>query len=165
VLVVSVGSPAARASEPSRAAASKSSIYIPAPKVLCLALQGTQPSGRPTPARGKRPAGVAVYGVTGLGVGVKDGDVITEIMGQPVHSVAQGIALIIAARAARQHLITGTLWRATRAMSIAVEQPYTVSDCDEQDADCWKSRCSESKKSKPRRAPPKPSASAQDPKR
>lgn len=121
----------------------KQAIHVSAATVLCLAQKGLQPSGKPVPAKGKRPAGVAVYGVAGLGIGVKEGDVVTEIMGQPVRSAVQGIALIMAARAARRPVITGTVWRQARAIGVTVEQPYTIPDCDPKDAECWKSQCLE----------------------
>jgi len=126
----------------------KQSIYVSATKVLCLAQQGSQPSGKPTSAKGKRPAGVSVYGVSGLGIGAKDGDVVTDILGQPVRSVAQGIMIILAARAAERPVITGTLWRGMRSISVAVEQPYTAPDCSATDADCWRSQCAQEEKTK-----------------
>ena len=135
----------------------KPSIHVSASKVLCLAQQGSEPSGKPTPAKGKRPAGVALYGVSGLGIGAMDGDVVTEVLGQPVRSVAQGIMLIIAARAAQRPVITGTIWRGSRPISVAVEQPYTVPDCSTEDADCWKSQCAKDWKAEPKpRAGSKP---------
>jgi len=126
----------------------KQLIYVSATKVLCFAQQGSQPSGKPVPAKGKRPAGVAVYGVSGLGIGAKDGDVVTDILGQPVRSVTQGIMMIVAARAAERPVITGTLWRGMRSISVAVEQPYTAPDCSAADADCWRSHCAQEEKRK-----------------
>ena len=124
------------------------SVFISAAQVLCVAQQGIQPSGKPVPAKGKRPAGVAVYGVSTLGFNVRDGDVVTEIMGQPVRSVTQGIAMILAARAAKRSSITGTAWRALRPYSVTVEQPYTMPDCSADDSDCWKSQCAKDRRSK-----------------
>lgn len=155
--VIALGSPWVASSErehgmaPHQASAkSKQSIYISATKVLCLAQLGSQPSGKPIAARGKRPAGVAVYGVSALGIGARDGDVVTDILGQPVRSVAQGIMLIIAARANQRSVITGTIWRGTRPISVAVEQPYTMPDCSAEDADCWRAQCTKEEKSKPK---------------
>jgi len=154
-LVTIVGSPWVAASDAAHGTKAhqtsekaKQSIYVSATKVLCLAQQGSQPSGKPTPAKGRRPAGVAVYGVSGLGIGVKDGDVVTDILGQPVRSVAQGIMMIIAARAAERQVITGTLWRGMRSISVAVEQPYTAPDCSAADVDCWRSHCAQEEKTK-----------------
>lgn len=169
--VTIIGSPWVAASETTRgtnvhqaSGKPKPSIFVSATKVLCLAQQGSQPSGKPAPAKGKRPAGVAVYGVSGLGIGAKDGDVITEIMGQPVRSVAQGMMLIIGARAAERPVITGTLWRGMRSFSVAVEQPYTEPDCSAGDADCWRSHCAQEEKTKHKPTPgakPKPAGPKQ----
>jgi hypothetical protein len=113
-----------------------------------MAQQGFQPTGKPVHAKGKRPAGVAVFGISGLGLGVRDGDVVTDILGQPVRSAAQGIALIIAARASNRPTIEGTVWRAMRPYAITVEQPYSMPDCSVEDSDCWKSQCEKDKKAK-----------------
>jgi hypothetical protein len=56
--------------------------------------------------------------------------------------------MIIAARAAERQVITGTLWRGMRQISVAVEQPYTAPDCSAADADCWKSHCVQEEKTK-----------------
>ncbi len=129
-------------------AETRRSIYITSTTVLCLAQQGFQPTGKPVVAKGKRPAGVAVFGVSGLGLGVRDGDIVTEILGQPVRSVAQGITLIFIARASNRPTITGTVWHAMRPSGVTVEQPYTMPNCSAQESDCWKSHCEQDKKSK-----------------
>jgi hypothetical protein len=144
---------------PSQAADTRRSIHITSTTVLCLAQQGLQPTGRPVAAKGKRPAGVAVFGVSRLGLGVRDGDIVTEILGQPVRSVAQGIALIIAARASNRPSIEGTVWHAMRPYAVTVDQPYSMPDCSAEDSDCWKSRCAQDKKAK---AKPRASSAASE---
>jgi len=133
---------------PSQAGEARRSIHITSATVLCLAQQGLQPTGKPVGAKGKRPAGIAVFGVSGLGLGVRDGDVVTDILGQPVRSVAQGIALIIAARVSNRATIEGTVWHAMRPYTVTVEQPYAMPDCSAEDSDCWKSQCAQDKKTK-----------------
>lgn len=147
VAVVSLWAQFASTAEPVRkdppheSAKAGPSIFVSAAQVLCLAQKGLQPTGKPVAAKGKRPAGVAVYGVSGLGIGARDGDVVTEILGQPVRSVPQGVAMIVAARAARRPVITGTIWRRACPLAVTVEQPYDVTNCNADEADCWKSHC------------------------
>lgn len=100
------------------------SIHIPARRVLELANAGRRPSGRSVTAEGNRPAGVQVFGASALGVGVRDGDVITRVNGVAVNSANQVIALVIAARGARQPAISATVYRGQRSYTLTVEQPY-----------------------------------------
>jgi hypothetical protein len=129
------------ASNSRRPSSESRSIFIDANTVLCIADKGLQPSGKPVPPKGKRPAGIALSGVSALGVGVLDGDVLTEVLGQPVRSQAQVIALVMVARGANKSTISATIWRGLRAYSITVEQPYDVSDCSAEGSNCWRSKC------------------------
>lgn len=92
--------------------------------VLKWAQAGTRPTGRPVSAAGQRPAGIQVFGASALGIGVRDGDVLTLVNGVPVTSVGQVVGLVIAARGARQPQISGQLWRGQRHYTLVVEQPY-----------------------------------------
>jgi hypothetical protein len=121
------------------------SITIDANTVLCLAQRGVQPSAKPVAQRGKRPAGVVVYGVSALGVGVTDGDVLTEVLGQPVRSQVQVVAMVIAARSQAMSSISATLWRGTRPYTLTVEQPYEAPNCSPDDATCWRAQCKDEK--------------------
>jgi hypothetical protein len=100
------------------------SIRVPEGTVLRLANSGRKPTGRPVPAEGRRPAGIQVFGASALGIGVRDGDVLTHVSEVPVSSVGQVVALVIAARGARQKAITGRLWRGELSYLVVVEQPY-----------------------------------------
>ncbi len=133
------------AADSRRAPAQSRSIYIDASTVLCIAQKGIQPTGKPVAQKGKRPAGIAVYGLSGLGIGVLDGDVLTDVLGQHVRLEAQVVAMVIAARTANMSTISGTLWRGMRAYAITVEQPYSVPNCSIEERDCWRSRCVEDK--------------------
>jgi hypothetical protein len=99
-------------------------IYVNAETVLRIANSGQRPSGKPVTAAGQRPAGVQVFGASSLGVGVRDGDIITRVSGVPVRSSNQVIALVIAARGARQPAIGAELYRGQRSYTLTVEQPY-----------------------------------------
>jgi hypothetical protein len=120
-------------------------LHIDTSTVLCIAQLGIQPSGKPVLQKGKRPAGIALFGVSALGVGVLDGDVLTEVLGQPVRSQFQVIAIVIAARNANMSMISGTLWRGAHAYSVTVDQPYQIPDCTSDDPDCWRTRCKDDK--------------------
>jgi hypothetical protein len=99
-------------------------IYVTAETVLRIANSGQRPSGKPVTASGHRPAGVQVFGATCLGLGVRDGDIITRVSGVEVKSPGQVIALVIAARGARQQVIGAELYRGQRSYTLTVEQPY-----------------------------------------
>lgn len=124
-----------------RSAALLPSISIDADTVLCIAEKGFAPTAKPVSPKGKRPAGIAVYGVSALGLGVLDGDVLTEVLGQPVRSQAQVVALVMVARGANKSTISGTLWRGMRAYSVSVQQPYEFPDCSAEQSECWRSKC------------------------
>ncbi len=129
------------ASESRQSKSELRTIHIDTNTVLCIAQMGIQPGGKPVPPKGKRPAGIALSGVTALGIGVLDGDVLTDVLGQPVRSQFQVIAMVMAARSANMSTISGTLWRGTRAYSVVVDQPYEVSNCSATEPDCWRMRC------------------------
>jgi hypothetical protein len=107
-----------------KAGRSPPSIRVSEAVVLRLANAGRKPTGRPVPAEGMRPAGIQVFGAAALGLGVRDGDVLTHVSEVPVTSVGQVVALVIAARGARQKSIVGRLWRGEKSYVIVVEQPY-----------------------------------------
>lgn len=99
-------------------------IFVAAQTVLRIANSGQRPSGRSVTAQGRRPAGVQVFGASALGIGVRDGDIITKVNGVPVTSANQVIALVIAARGARQPAISAQMYRGQRSYVLTVEQPY-----------------------------------------
>jgi hypothetical protein len=103
-------------------------ILVRAGTVLRLANSGRRPSGKSVTAEGRRPAGVQVFGASSLGVGVRDGDVITRVSGVPVTSASQIIALVIAARGARQSAISAQVFRGQRSYTLTVEQPYLTGE-------------------------------------
>lgn len=132
-------------SDSRRSKAELRTIRVDTNTVLCIAQMGIQPSGKPVPQKGKRPAGVALIGVTALGIGVLDGDVLTDVLGQPVRSQFQVIAMVMAARSANMSTISGTLWRGMRSYSVMVDQPYEVPNCSAAERDCWRMRCKDDK--------------------
>jgi hypothetical protein len=99
------------------------SIHIDEKRLVELSRNRSIPAGRPVPAKGVRPAGIALFGVGGYGVGLKDGDVLTAVEGRSVEAEGQvvGIVMVMLARHARR--ISGEFWRGDRRGSIVVDVP------------------------------------------
>ncbi len=98
-------------------------IFVRASVVAAAVRSGSRPSGVPVPARGPRPAGIALSSVGGFGAGLRDGDVLTQVSGAPATSV--GVVVGAVAVALRKHapVITGEVWRGDQRLSVAVEIP------------------------------------------
>ena len=75
------------------------------------------------PAKGARPPGLQLSGVSGLGVGVRDGDVLTHAAGRPVTSREGVVGAVLAVHARGARTITGTLYRDRQKYGITVELP------------------------------------------
>jgi hypothetical protein len=63
-------------------------------------------------------------GVSGLGVGIQDGDVLTEAGGRPALTESDVVSMVIAARGKQAKAIGGQFWRNGEPWSLIVEQPY-----------------------------------------
>ena len=72
----------------------------------------------------QRPSGLLLSGVSALGVGLQDGDVLTEAAGQKASSVATVVGLVLAARARKDPEISGRFFRGSLPFLLTVEQPY-----------------------------------------
>jgi hypothetical protein len=99
-------------------------VFVPQSAVLRLAEARVMPRAVPVPARGKRPAGLRLIGVGALGIGMRDGDVLTEVLGTPVSSTGQVIQMVIQARGRRERVISGKFYRGEVPLNVVVEQPY-----------------------------------------
>lgn len=99
-------------------------VFVSARTVLALAARGVAPKGVPVPAAGERPAGLRMVGVSALGVGLRDGDVLTRVSGGPATSFGAVVEAVIRARAQSARIISGEFWRDGRQHALAVEQPY-----------------------------------------
>jgi S1-C subfamily serine protease len=104
--------------------AAERGVFVSAATVLGLASRGVVPRAVPVPASGSRPAGLRLLGVAALGIGMRDGDILTHVLGAPAGSVAAVIEAVVRARASNVPVISGTFWREGRSLSLAVEQPY-----------------------------------------
>jgi hypothetical protein len=121
---VEVSKPRARPVSPIAAAAPKKGVLVRAETVLRLARVRAIPGGVPVRAEGERPAGIALVGVSGLGVGLVDGDILTHAGGRPARCQADVIGMVIASRGANATQVTGRFWRAGEYYNLVVEQPY-----------------------------------------
>lgn len=99
-------------------------VFVGADTVLRLAMSGVIPEGRPVDAAGGRPAGIELFGVSALGVGVHDGDVLTEIAGRSVRTEGQVVGAVVALRARRVGSIAAAFYRGSERWSLIVEMPY-----------------------------------------
>ena len=116
---------AKRPRQPPRArAAPARGIRISSAQVLALAARRAMPSAVFVKESPQRPAGLQLSGVSALGVGLQDGDVLTEAAGQRVSSVAAVVGLVLAARARGESEISGRFYRGGVPFSLTVEQPY-----------------------------------------
>jgi len=99
-------------------------VFVTQEQVLRLASTRVQPRGVPVAANATRPAGLKLSGVAALGIGLKDGDVLTRAVGQPALSSGAVIQAVLVARARRAPVLEGEFWRGAERFLIRVEQPY-----------------------------------------
>jgi hypothetical protein len=99
-------------------------VFVSAEAVLRLASRGVIPRAVAVPASASRPAGLRLVGAAGLGIGLRDGDILTHVLGAPAGSVGAVIDAVVRARAGSARVISGTFWREGRNLSLVVEQPY-----------------------------------------
>jgi hypothetical protein len=99
-------------------------LRVSAGTVLHLANAGVIPVGRSVPARGARPAGIEVSGVASLGIGVRDGDVLTEVAGVPVTDATEVVAIVLVSRQRHDRAISAVFYRDKEPWALTVEMPY-----------------------------------------
>ena len=92
-------------------------------RVMRAAKAGIRPSGSPVPATSFRPAGMALVGVSALGVGLRDGDVLTRAGGTMATSEAAVIGAATGALRSSAKAITGEVWRGRQRILLTVELP------------------------------------------
>ena len=100
-------------------------VFVSRDRVLAAAAAGIRPSGSPVPGTVCRPAGLALSGVGGLGVGLRDGDVLV-IGGGPTTSEGAVVGSVIAALRRRAKGMSGVAWRGRQRILVNVELPELV---------------------------------------
>lgn len=101
-------------------------VFVSRARVLAAADAGLRPTGSPVPATTWRPAGLALSGVSGLGVGLRDGDVLVSA-GSPATSEGAVVAAVIGALRKRAKAMSGVAWRGRQRIHIVVELPELLS--------------------------------------
>lgn len=99
-------------------------VRVSAAQVLALAQRRAMPTAAPVRATPAHPAGLQLHGVSALGVGMQDGDVLTEAGGERASSVATVVGVVLAARSHHSPEISGRFYRAGLPYTVTVEQPY-----------------------------------------
>jgi hypothetical protein len=99
-------------------------LRVSAETVLRIARSGMRPNGTPVAASQGCAAGLRLSGVGALGVGLRDGDILTHAAGRPAASRADVVGTVIAARGARKLEVSGRFCRDGEAWNLVVEQPY-----------------------------------------
>jgi hypothetical protein len=114
---------AKKAARPKRPAPAKV-LFVSADTVLKVASKKVQLRGVPVAREGTRPAGLRLVGVSALGVGLLDGDVLTRALGRPVLSRSEVVSAVLSARARQERVLEGEFYRGTERWVLRVEQPY-----------------------------------------
>jgi hypothetical protein len=111
----------ARRAKPRRAA---HAVFIGHDTMLRLVNSGVIPEGRPVPRTAQRPGGIQLSGVQALGIGLEEGDVLTEVEGRSVTEQAQVVTTVLVALARRTPTMSGAFFRKGERWSLIVEIPY-----------------------------------------
>ncbi len=98
-------------------------ILVGRKRVQAAVKAGIRPSGTPVPATPWRPAGLALAGVSALGVGLRDGDVLVRAGGTPARSDGAVIGAVRGALESKARAISGEVWRGKRRIVVTVELP------------------------------------------
>jgi hypothetical protein len=115
-----------KAGKGQRAKANKGSkaLFVSAQTVLRIASARVNLRGSPVRQEGARPPGLKLGGVSALGVGLSDGDVLTRALGQPALSRDAVVRAVLLARARRDKVLEGEFYRGSERWVLRVEQPY-----------------------------------------
>ncbi len=100
-------------------------VFVSRHRVIAAAEAGMRPSGSPVPATAWRPAGLSLSGVGGLGVGLRDGDILVN-GGGPATSEGAVVGAVIGALRHRAKAMSGVAWRGRQRILITVELPELV---------------------------------------
>jgi hypothetical protein len=106
------------------------SVLVSQAKVLELARASAVPSGHVVERSGARPPGIQLSGVSALGIGLADGDVLTEVAGSPVRSEGRVVGIVVGALARHDARISATFWRGQAPWALVVELPRVTLPAD-----------------------------------
>lgn len=100
------------------------SILIGEQTILRLANAGVIPQAVAVPRQGARPGGLQLGGVSAMGVGLQDGDVLFQVAGVPVSSDTQVAEIVRAARDRQVRSVSARIWRNGETLALVVGMPY-----------------------------------------
>ena len=124
VNLTAIAAPKGKKTRAAAPAPASRSVFVSAETVLKLAESRVKPRGIRVAANGARPAGLKLVGVGALGVGLRDGDVLTTALGQPALSSSAVVRSILLARSQRVRVLEGEFFRGQERWVLRVEQPY-----------------------------------------
>lgn len=122
--VAAIAAPKGKKARAAAPAPAGRSVFVSAETVLKLAESRVKPRGVRVAANGVRPAGLKLVGVGALGIGLRDGDVLTTALGQPALSSSAVVRAILVARSQRAPVLEGEFFRGQERWVLRVEQPY-----------------------------------------
>jgi hypothetical protein len=99
-------------------------VHVGARTVLDLASSRARPSAVTVAGAGSRPSGLRLKGVSALGIGLRDGDVLTHVAGQHVTAKSDVVAIVLTLRSRQVRDIEAVFWRDGKPWRLVVEQPY-----------------------------------------
>lgn len=105
-------------------AAPKRGLRVSASTVLRLANARAVPEGVYQGQHGQQPAGMRLMGVSALGVGLQDGDVLSDVAGTPATSRSAVVSAVLQVRARQAEALSATFWRDGEPWRLIVEMPY-----------------------------------------
>jgi hypothetical protein len=114
----------AKSAARAKLAAPKKGLRVSTERVLRLARAGAVPSSQFVAAGPTRAAGLRLLGVSALGIGMQDGDVLTHVAGVPVTDRGQVVNLVLHARARRAAQISARFSRDGETWLLVVDLPY-----------------------------------------
>lgn len=99
-------------------------LFVPRRRLMAIVEAGARPSSAGyAPATAWRPAGTVLAGVGGLGVGLRDGDVVTRVGGAQATSPNAVVGAVGAALRRQAPAIDAEVWRDRHRISLTVELP------------------------------------------
>jgi hypothetical protein len=100
------------------------SVYVSERTILRLAKARAVPAAQSVAATDARPGGVQLLGVSSLGVGMQDGDVITEVAGRRVRGEGDIVAAVLVARSQQAPTVSAVFYRGKVRGTLVVAMPY-----------------------------------------
>jgi hypothetical protein len=115
-----------RAGRPLRDLHAPHSVFVSQHTIIRLANARAVPTGQPVAASASRPAGIALAGVGALGIGLRDGDVLTEVAGRPARAEGQVVAAVLVALTRHERQISAVFFRGAEKWLLVVELPIVT---------------------------------------